>query len=153
MERDFALTTKNEEETFDLGIKISSSLVSGDVIALYGTLGSGKTRLVKGICMGLGVEQIVNSPTFIIVNEYSSPKAGNIYHFDLYRMRSEDEVLAMGFEDYLNSHGIILIEWPEHIERFLPPETIKIHISHTDENESHRWIKIERPDKLKLTGK
>ncbi len=150
---DFAKVTKSEDETFDIGFDFASRIISGDVIALYGTLGSGKTRLVKGICSGLGVEQIVNSPTFIIVNEYNSPKVGNIYHFDLYRMRSEDEVLAMGFEDYMSSRGIILIEWPELIERHLPAETIKIHISYTDENESHRWIKIERPDKIKLTGK
>ena len=145
MERDFAIITKNETETINLGVEIASSLKCGDVIALYGDLGSGKTRLVKGICMGLDVKQMVNSPTFIIVNEYSSQKFHNIYHFDLYRMKTEDEVLAMGFEDYLNHESIVLIEWPEHIERLLPPETIKIHISHTVVDETHRWIKLERP--------
>ncbi len=145
MERDFAIITKNETETVNLGKQIASSLKCGDVIALYGDLGSGKTRLVKGICLGLDVKQMVNSPTFIIVNEYSSQKFQNIYHFDLYRMKTEDEVLAMGFEDYLNHESIVLIEWPEHIERLLPPETIKIHISHTVEDETHRWIKLERP--------
>lgn len=145
MERDFAVITKNENETIKLGSEIASSLKSGDVIALYGDLGSGKTRLVKGICQGLDVKQMVNSPTFIIVNEYSSQKFYNIYHFDLYRMRSEDEVLGMGFEEYMNSGGIVLIEWPEHVERLLPDNTIKIHISHTVEDETHRWIKIERP--------
>lgn len=145
MERDFAIITKNEAETINLGVEIASSLKGGDVIALYGDLGSGKTRLVKGICLGLDVKQMVNSPTFIIVNEYNSKKFRSIYHFDLYRMRSEDEVLAMGFEDYLNNESIVFIEWPEHIERLLPPETIKIHISHTVENETHRWIKLERP--------
>ncbi len=144
MERDFAIITKNETETINLGVQIASSLKCGDVIALYGDLGSGKTRLVKGICLGLDVKQMVNSPTFIIVNEYSSQKFHNIYHFDLYRMKTEDEVLAMGFEDYLNNESIVLIEWPEHIERLLPLETIKIHISHTVEDETHRWIKLER---------
>lgn len=145
MERDFVIITKNETETINLGVEIASSLKCGDVIALYGDLGSGKTRLVKGICMGLDVKQMVNSPTFIIVNEYSSQKFHNIYHFDLYRMKTEDEVLAMGFKEYLNHESIVLIEWPEHIERLLPPETIKIHISHTVEDETHRWIKLERP--------
>lgn len=145
MERDFVIITKNETETINLGVQIASSLKNGDVVALYGDLGSGKTRLVKGICLGLDVKQIVNSPTFIIVNEYISTKFPNIYHFDLYRMKTEDEVLAMGFEDYLNNESIVLIEWPEHIERLLPAETIKIHISHTVEDETHRWIKLERP--------
>lgn len=144
MERNFAVITKNETETINLGMQFASSLKNGDVVALYGDLGSGKTRLVKGICLGLNVKQMVNSPTFIIVNEYSSQKFHNIYHFDLYRMKTEDEVLAMGFEDYLNNESIVLIEWPEHIERLLPPETIKIHISHTVEDETHRWIKLER---------
>jgi tRNA threonylcarbamoyladenosine biosynthesis protein TsaE len=143
MERDFAITTKNETETINLGVKIASSLINGDVIALYGDLGSGKTRLVKGICLGLDVKQMVNSPTFIIVNEYNSTRFHNIFHFDLYRLRSEDEILAMGFEDYMNNRGIIIIEWPEHAERLLPPDTIKIHISHSVEKENERWIKVE----------
>ena len=142
MEHDFAVTTKNETETIELGIKIASSLKNGDVISFYGDLGSGKTRLVKGICTGLGINNVVNSPTFIIVNEYISPVIGNVYHFDMYRLRSEDEILAMGFEDYMNNRGLILIEWPEHAERLLPSGNIKIHISHSVENENERWIKI-----------
>jgi len=89
------------------------------------------------------VNDVVNSPTFIIVNEYTSPELGNVYHFDLYRLRSEAELLGMGFEDYLNNRGILLIEWPEHAERLLPGGTIKIHISHSVGNENERWIKIE----------
>jgi len=143
MAHDFAITTKNETETINLGVKIASSLKNGDVIALYGDLGSGKTRLVKGICLGLDVKQMVNSPTFIIVNEYNSTKFHNIFHFDLYRLKSEEEILAMGFDDYMNNRGIIIIEWPEHAERLLPEGTIKIHISHSVENENERWIKVE----------
>lgn len=143
MAHDFAVTTKNESETINLGVKIASSLKNGDVIALYGDLGSGKTRLVKGICLGLDVKQMVNSPTFIIVNEYNSTKFHNIFHFDLYRLKSEDEILAMGFDDYMNNRGIVIIEWPEHAERLLPPGTIKIHISHSVEIENERWIRLE----------
>lgn len=143
MAHDFAVTTKNESETINLGVKIASSLKNGDVIALYGDLGSGKTRLVKGICLGLDVKQMVNSPTFIIVNEYNSTKFHNIFHFDLYRLKSEEEILAMGFDDYMKNRGIVIIEWPEHAERLLPPGTIKIHISHSVENENERWIKVE----------
>lgn len=145
MEHDFAVTTKNEEETVFLGKKIAESLKNGDVIALYGELGSGKTRIVKGICKGLGVEDNVNSPTFMIVNEYYSGTAGTVYHFDFYRLKTEDEINSMGFTDYLNSGNIILIEWPEHAERLLPNHTIKIRLAHTEESEEHRWIKIERP--------
>ncbi len=143
MGSDFAITTKNETETINLGIKIASTLKNEDVIALYGDLGSGKTRLVKGICLGLNVKQMVNSPTFIIVNEYNSTKFHNIFHFDLYRLKSENELLAMGFDDYMNNRGIVIIEWPEHADRLLPKDTIKIHISHSIENENERWIKVE----------
>lgn len=143
MGSDFAITTKNETETINLGIRIASSLKNEDVIALYGDLGSGKTRLVKGICLGLNVKQMVNSPTFIIVNEYNSTKFHNIFHFDLYRLKSENELLAMGFDDYMNNRGIVIIEWPEHADRLLPKDTIKIHISHSIENENERWIKVE----------
>lgn len=142
MAHDFAITTKTESETINFGVKIASSLKNGDVVALYGDLGSGKTRLVKGICLGLGVKQTVNSPTFILVNEYSSEKFPNIFHFDLYRLKSEGEIIAMGFEDYLNNRGIILIEWPEHADQLIPKGTIKIHISHSVENENERWIKV-----------
>lgn len=145
MQNDFAVTTNSEEETILLGNKIASSLKPGDIIALYGDLGSGKTRLVKGICEGLKVNDMVNSPTFMLVNEYSSEIIGAVYHFDLYRMKTENEILEMGFKDYLIDNAVILIEWPEHIERQLPAKTIKIHLSHSAESENQRWIKIEKP--------
>ena len=146
MPKDFAITTKSAEETQTFGNNLAKKLNYGSVIALYGELGSGKTQLVKGICKGLGVEQTVSSPTFIIVNEYSSPKFPLIFHFDLYRMRTKNEVLNMGFNDYLKEKGIVLIEWPEHIEDILPDETIKIHMAHTVENENYRWIRLEMKD-------
>ena len=145
MERDFIINTADANETLDFGAELSAKLKEGDVIALYGDLGSGKTHLVKGICRGLGVQDVVNSPTFMIVNEYTSEKFPKIFHFDLYRMRSEDELIAMGFMDYMNQRGIIFIEWPGHAERLLPQDVIKIHLSHTSEEESHRWIKLELP--------
>lgn len=143
MKLDFAITTKSPEETFDTGIEIAKHLRTGSVIALYGDLGSGKTQLVKGICKGLGVGQTVNSPTFIIVNEYTSIGFPKIYHFDLYRMKTQDEILQMGFDEYLSNGNIILIEWPEHVEDILPPDTIKVHLAHTSANENERWIKLE----------
>ena len=145
MTTDFTLITKSPEETAAFGKDISVKLRDKDIVALYGDLGSGKTQIVKGICAGLGVKETVNSPTFIIVNEYTSEKIKNIYHFDLYRMKTEDEIINIGFDDYLNNSGIILIEWPEHAERLLPDEIIKIHLAHSVEDENHRYIRLEHP--------
>jgi len=146
MSRDHSIITKSPEETMQFGSELACKLKEQDIVALYGDLGSGKTQVVKGICGRLGIEEIVNSPTFIIVNEYTSASGVNIYHFDLYRMRTEEEVLAIGFDDYLNSRGIILIEWPEHDERLLPKSTIRIHLAHTDDCENCRYIRLETPE-------
>ncbi len=146
MPKDFAIITKSPEETQRFGSDFSSKLKTGGIAALYGDLGSGKTQLVKGICAKLGVKQVVNSPTFIIVNEYSSEKFPKIFHFDFYRIKSYDEIIQMGFEDYLKTGDLILIEWPEHIEQSLPPHTIKIHIAHSAENENYRYLRLELPE-------
>ena len=143
MTKDFVISTKSAEETQNFGRELAKKIKSGSVIALYGELGSGKTQIVKGVCEALGVTQTVNSPTFIFVNEYSSPKFPHIYHFDLYRLKTQNEVLDIGFEDYLNKNGVVLIEWPEHIENILPKDIIKIHLAHTVENENSRWIRLE----------
>jgi tRNA threonylcarbamoyladenosine biosynthesis protein TsaE len=147
MTHDFAITTKSADETRAFGKEFAKKLSGGNVVSLYGDLGSGKTQIVKGICLGLGVTQTVNSPTFIIVNEYSSEQFPEIFHFDLYRMKTQDEILNMGFLEYLDSRSVVLIEWPEHVEDILPEGTIKIHISHTVEDENTRWIKLENPEK------
>jgi tRNA threonylcarbamoyladenosine biosynthesis protein TsaE len=139
---DFTVITKSAEETVNFGKQLAVKLKNKDVIALYGDLGSGKTQIVKGICTALGVTDMVNSPTFIIVNEYTSPSLTDIYHFDFYRVKSENEILNIGFEDYMKKRGIVLIEWPEHIERLLPEKTIRVHIAHTIENETHRFIRL-----------
>jgi tRNA threonylcarbamoyladenosine biosynthesis protein TsaE len=147
MKNDFAIITKNAEETQSFGESFAKKLKAGDIVSLYGDLGSGKTQLVKGICRSLGVKQTVNSPTFVIVNEYSSPEFSLIYHFDLYRINSQAEVLDMGFNEYINNESIVFIEWPEHIEDILPLNTYKIHIAHSDEDEHSRWIRLETPEK------
>jgi tRNA threonylcarbamoyladenosine biosynthesis protein TsaE len=139
---DFTIITQSPEETIKFGKDIAGKLNEGDVVAIYGDLGSGKTQIVKGICLGLGVRDTVNSPTFIIVNEYEAAGGMEIYHMDLYRMTSEDEVINIGFEDYMSKGGILIIEWPVHIERLLPANTIKIHIAHTNECDTCRYIKF-----------
>lgn len=137
------LTTGSAEETVGFGRKLSSKLGLGDIIALYGELGTGKTQVVKGICSALGVKDVVNSPTFIIVNEYSSDKIPFIFHFDLYRMRTTQEVINIGFEDYLGRNGLILIEWPELIKNILPSSTKNIYLSYNGNNENSRIIKFD----------
>jgi tRNA threonylcarbamoyladenosine biosynthesis protein TsaE len=98
------------------------------VIAFYGEMGAGKTTLIKAICEELGVEDNITSPTFSIVNEYKSPK-GKIYHFDFYRLKSEDEAYDMGYEDYFYSKAYCLIEWPEKIAGLMPLEYEKVTIT------------------------
>lgn len=99
------------------------------VFAFYGKMGAGKTTFVKAICEELGVADIVNSPTFSIVNEYNVEATGEqVYHFDFYRIRSVAEAYDMGAEDYFYSGHLCLIEWPELVEEILPSETVRVSI-------------------------
>lgn len=98
-----------------------------NLFAFYGKMGAGKTTFIKALCAALGSTDDVNSPTFAIVNEYDSSE-GAIYHFDFYRIKSEQEVLDLGFEDYIYSGNICLMEWPELIADLLPEETVKVEI-------------------------
>ncbi|MBQ0141957.1 MAG: tRNA (adenosine(37)-N6)-threonylcarbamoyltransferase complex ATPase subunit type 1 TsaE [Prevotellaceae bacterium] len=109
--------------------------VVGDkrVIAFYGGMGAGKTTLIKAICKKLGVEDIVTSPTFAIVNEYADGNGDPVYHFDFYRIKKLEEVRDISFDEYAYSGYFCFLEWPELIEDLLPEDTIKISISETDE--------------------
>lgn len=97
------------------------------VFAFYGNMGAGKTTFVKAICEELGVEDVITSPTFAIINEYSS-REGVIYHFDFYRIKKLEEVYDMGYEDYFYSGSLCFIEWPELIEELLPEDAVKVSI-------------------------
>ncbi|MBS4016539.1 MAG: tRNA (adenosine(37)-N6)-threonylcarbamoyltransferase complex ATPase subunit type 1 TsaE [Candidatus Latescibacteria bacterium] len=121
--------TKSSEETIELGEKIGAALKPGDILAFYGELGSGKTTMIKGIALGLGVkeEDIVKSPSFIMVNEYKGQSP--IFHIDLYRVKNLGEVLSIGFDDYLYGNGVCLIEWAEKAENELPQNTIKVELT------------------------
>lgn len=102
------------------------------VFAFYGKMGAGKTTFIKALCKELGVADVVNSPTFSIVNEYRSDTTGElIYHFDFYRIQKLEEVYDMGYEDYFYSGAICFIEWPELIEEILPEDTCCIKIEET----------------------
>lgn len=104
------------------------------VFALYGKMGAGKTTFVKALCQELGVEDVVTSPTFAVINEYRSDIAGElIYHFDFYRIKKLEEVYDMGYEDYFYSGALCFIEWPELVEELLPGNTVKVTIEEQED--------------------
>lgn len=110
------------EATFEWGRELAASLERGSVAALCGHLGAGKTQAVKGIVAGLGSKADVTSPTFTLVHEYLDGRVP-VFHFDLYRMEAEDEVLSLGWDDYLDEPGIVLVEWADLFPRLLPAGT------------------------------
>ncbi len=101
-------------------------------VAFYGKMGAGKTTLIKEIAKQLGVEDIVQSPTFAIINEYSTDQGDLIYHFDLYRLENMEQAFDIGAEEYFNSGYLCLIEWPEIIENILPENTLTVKIKEVD---------------------
>lgn len=108
-------------------------LISGKVVLFYGQMGVGKTTLIKEICKSLHSEDIISSPTFSLVNEYRTQNDEPIYHFDFYRIESEEEALDIGVEDYFYSGDWCLIEWPNNIENLLPLDAVEIHLFHADD--------------------
>ena len=121
------IQTHCPEQTESLGKKLAGLLRPGDVIAYYGDLGAGKTAFTRGIAAGLGVKEQVTSPTYTIVNEYLSGKMP-LFHFDMYRLSSSDELFDIGWEDYLARGGVCAVEWSENVEDALT-DAIRIQIS------------------------
>ena len=103
------------------------------VIAFYGAMGAGKTTFIRALCDVLGVEDDVNSPTFNIINEYRAENGDAVYHFDFYRIEKVSEAMDIGFEEYVYSGDLCLIEWPQNIEQILPVDTLKVQISVLDD--------------------
>ena len=134
--------SNNVNQTEDLGKRIASVLKGDEVIAMFGDLGAGKTAFTRGLACGLDFVEGVSSPTFAIVNEYSGKF--NIYHFDMYRITTEDDLYSTGFYDYLDN-GVLVIEWSENIEYALDENTIRITINKTDD-ENTRIFTIEGLD-------
>lgn len=120
----FQVTVKNAEETVSFAEKLGKKLKGKVVIAFFGGLGMGKTTFTKGLAKGLGVTDEVSSPTFALVHEYRGEKT--LYHFDMYRVETWDDLYQTGFFDYYESGGILAVEWSENIENALPENTIRV---------------------------
>jgi tRNA threonylcarbamoyladenosine biosynthesis protein TsaE len=136
-----AFRTNSENETIDLGTNFARRLMRGNVVALFGDLGTGKTRIIKGICKGLGALQHVASPTFTLLNEYCG-KEMKIFHFDFYRIKTISELDEIGFDEYIDGNGVCLIEWADRVETLLPPKRYNIYLK-LGENENAREITIK----------
>jgi tRNA threonylcarbamoyladenosine biosynthesis protein TsaE len=113
------ITTRGPGQTRAFGRSLAEQLPPGSVLALHGELGSGKTCFVQGLAEGLGISAIVNSPTYTLIHEYRGARP--LYHIDLYRVRSADEALGLGLEEYLQPDGITAIEWADRVTDWLPP--------------------------------
>ncbi len=143
--------TTSEDETAALGKAFAQRLHKGDTVALLGDLGSGKTEFVKGICRHFNVEDIVTSPTFTVINQYQGETihdtAIKIYHVDLYRIDSVEDLSEIGFDECAHSNDAIkLIEWAEKASGALPADTYSVKFSMPDEDENLRLIEIRHGD-------
>ncbi|HAH51698.1 MAG TPA: tRNA (adenosine(37)-N6)-threonylcarbamoyltransferase complex ATPase subunit type 1 TsaE [Balneola sp.] len=128
------LRSNSVNTTIKYGREFAESLNIGDVVCLEGDLGAGKTHFVKGVASYFGInEEKVNSPTFTLINEYSGDIP--IYHFDCYRIKSFNEAIEIGIEEYLYGDGVSIIEWPSKIKDLIPDNAIKIEIKHTGASE------------------
>ncbi len=133
------------QETVNIAAHFADVLKSGDVIAFTGDLGAGKTCFTKGLASGLGYKGMVTSPTFALINEYVGGRLP-IYHFDMYRVASYDDLYSTGYFDYENSGGILVVEWSENISEVLPDNTIYINIENLGENKRKIVITGISPD-------
>jgi tRNA threonylcarbamoyladenosine biosynthesis protein TsaE len=127
------ICTKTAEETIAFGEALGKALGAGDVVALFGGLGAGKTTMTKGIALGAGVKAEVHSPTFTLIHEH--PGRIPFYHVDLYRLTGDEDVEFLGLEEYLYGDGIVVIEWADRAPSLLPPERIEIKLERTGDEE------------------
>jgi tRNA threonylcarbamoyladenosine biosynthesis protein TsaE len=121
-------TCKSPDELYPIAARLIEYYKDKRILAFHGEMGAGKTTFIKAICSYLKVADTVSSPTFAIINEYSTTDNASIYHFDLYRLKSWTEMLEIGYEDYFYSGNYCLLEWPEKIVTLLPEETVHVNI-------------------------
>lgn len=139
--------TASEQETRRVAGEFAAGLVRGDVVALYGNLGAGKTQFVKGLCTAFSVQETVASPSFVILHRYEGrDKEGRellVHHVDLYRVRSAEEIFDLGYEEFLFGDGICVVEWADRLSHLLPPDRYDIRLGLGD-RENERTIEIVR---------
>lgn len=149
------MKTYSTEETRALGRRLANQLRPGDTVLLRGDLGSGKSELTRGLAAGLGVRETVTSPSFTILNVYESGRVP-LYHFDWYRLESEEELYEMGMDEYLGGDGIAVVEWPDQCPGALPEDALEIRLRFTDETtreaEIRRLGRFHEVDEKQLTG-
>lgn len=139
--------TNSPEETEKIGAAIGKIIPAGTVLAYRGDLGAGKTAFTRGLARGLGFTEAVTSPTYTIVNEYLGGRLP-LFHFDMYRLSSADDLFDIGWEDYLSRGGVCAVEWSEQVEDALPPESIRVTFRRRPEADDWRTITIEGGEKL-----
>ncbi len=132
---------KSLDTIADAATQFIKQMGDNTVFAFHGEMGAGKTTFIKAICEKLGVDDVINSPTFAIINEYRSNSGELIYHFDFYRINKEEEAFDFGYEDYFYSGSICFIEWPERIESLLPHDTV--HVTVKEVENSSRLVEIK----------
>lgn len=126
------------EKTFSFGRQLGQLLKEGSILCLIGDLGAGKTLLVQGIAQGLGLNEEITSPTFTVMNVYEGTIP--VYHFDLYRLESPEQLLDIGFDEYTNAGGIAIIEWPDKFPDYMPDGYLRLELIKTGDND--RLIKV-----------
>lgn len=144
------MTTHSADETQALGARLAARLQPGDVLAYYGDLGAGKTALTRGIAQGLGVQDCVTSPTYTIVNEYLSGRLP-LFHFDMYRLSSSEELFDIGWEDYLARGGVCAVEWSENVDDALQ-DAIRVSIEKDPDEPDTRHITITGGERFEDLG-
>lgn len=137
--------TETENETSALGERLAKTLKGGTVVAFFGGLGMGKTAFTRGIAKGVGATRSVSSPTFAIVNDYGGEP--HLYHFDMYRVESWDDLYSSGFFEYYESGGVLAVEWSENIENALPENTIRVVLGR-GKTDNQRIITIEGGEEI-----
>ena len=137
------IISKSVEDTENTGAALAKSLQKGTVVAMYGDLGAGKTAFVRGMARGLNSKNRVTSPTFTIVNEYAGDM--ELFHFDMYRLKSADELFDIGWEDYLSRGGICVVEWSENVKDAFDGSEVSVSIEKLSDSE--RKIIIEEEEK------
>lgn len=145
MEEKIIMESHSPADTERIGEKLAARLSGNEVVALYGDLGMGKTNFVRGLARGLGIPEGVSSPTFALVNEYHGRLT--LYHFDMYRVSTWDDLYSTGFFDYLDTGGVLVIEWSENIQEALPENAVSVCFQR-GQAETDRTITIEGMNRL-----